>query len=160
MRIMGASKQGRPAGSRIDTSGAMPVPLTGSTALVPMSRLWRPMARTDRNRERRAPGTPAPTCSPTICRGVAPTNTDHPLGFSLGGGRLARPAADPVPSNRVRARRARTSSGSDTDSSSRPVTSARHSRQSPPSDIPARRWKDILLRLYRGPNSYQQGGGR
>ena len=59
----------------------MPVPLTGSTALVPMSRLWRPMARTDRNRERRAPGTPAPTCSPTICRGVRSDKYRSSLGL-------------------------------------------------------------------------------
>ena len=87
----------------------MPVPLTGSAALVPMSRLWRPMARTDRNRERRAPGTPAPTCSPTICRGVRSDKYRSSLGFSLGGGRLARPAADPVPSNRARQKDATTS---------------------------------------------------
>jgi hypothetical protein len=73
----------------------MPVPLTGSTALVPMSRLWRPMARTDRNRERRAPGTPAPTCSPTICRGVRSDKYRSSLGFSLGVAEfmVAEPAA-------------------------------------------------------------------
>ena len=106
----------------------MPVLLTGSTALVPMSRLWRPMARTDRNRERRAPGTPAPTCAPTICRGVAPTNTDHPwasrsaVAASLG--RLPTPSQA---TGRVKRTRQPASPRSRT-SSSNPVPSSGESR--------------------------------
>jgi hypothetical protein len=129
----GCFKQGRPAGSRIDTSGAMPVPLTGSTALVPMSRLWRPMARTDRTRNAELRARPHQPAHRPSAAGCAPTNTDHPwasrsaVAASLG--RLPTPSQA---TGRVKRARQPASPRSRT-SSSNPVPSSSESTANPTS---------------------------
>jgi hypothetical protein len=74
-----------------------------------LSRLWRPMARTDRNRERRAPGTPAPTCSPTICRGVRSDKYRSSLGLLARRWPLRSAGCRPRPKHRARQKGATTS---------------------------------------------------